>query len=87
MDGGNGRVYLIVVSATDSGCAVAFGAVTVVVPKSNSQNNQDAVTAAAAAAKAFADANNEAPPAGYFVIGDGPRAEAVVGACPGFFRG
>jgi len=41
VDGGNGRVYLIVVSATDSGCAVAFGAVTVVVPKSNSQNNQE----------------------------------------------
>jgi len=54
VDGGNGRVYLIVVSATDSGGAVGFGAVTVVVPKSGSQNNQGA------------------PPAGYFVIGDGP---------------
>jgi hypothetical protein len=30
------------------------------------------VSAAAAAAKSFADANNGAAPAGYFVIGDGP---------------
>src|SRR5262249_9027651 len=61
VDSGIGRVYLIVVSATDSGGAVGFGTVTVVVPKSNSQANQDAVAAAAAAAKAFADANNGAP--------------------------
>jgi hypothetical protein len=34
--------------------------------------NIESVQAQAAAAKAFADANNGTPPAGYFVIGDGP---------------
>jgi hypothetical protein len=69
---GNGRVYLIVVSATDAAGGTGFATVTVVVPKSSSPANVAAVMAEAAAAKAFADANNGAPPAGYFLIGDGP---------------
>jgi uncharacterized repeat protein (TIGR01451 family) len=64
---GNGRVYLIVVRSGSS-----FSTVTVVVPKSSSGKDVNAVNAAAAAAKSFADAHNGAPPAGYFVIGDGP---------------
>jgi uncharacterized repeat protein (TIGR01451 family) len=67
VDSGNGRVYLIVVRSGSS-----FATVTVVVPKSNSPANVNAVNAEAAAAKAFADSHNGTAPAGYFVIGDGP---------------
>jgi hypothetical protein len=70
VDSGDGRVYLIVVRSGS-----AFATVTVVVPKSSSTANVNAVLAEAAAAKAFADANNGAAPAGYFVIGDG----AIIG--------
>jgi len=70
VDSGDGRVYLIVVRSGSS-----FATVTVVVPKSSSSANVNAVLAEAAAAKAFADANNGAPPPGYFVIGDG----AIIG--------
>jgi uncharacterized repeat protein (TIGR01451 family) len=72
LDSGDGRVYLIVVTATDAAGQTSFATVTVVVPKSSSASNVAAVQAEAAAAKAFADANNGAPPPGYFVIGDGP---------------
>jgi len=68
----NGRVYLIVVKATDAAGQVGFKTLTVTVSKSNSNQDTNSVLAQAAAAKAFADANNGAPPAGYFVIGDGP---------------
>lgn len=68
----DGRVYLIVVKATDGGGAVGFATITVVVPKSPSPSSASSVRAQAAAAKAFADANNGNPPPGYFVIGDGP---------------
>jgi exosome complex RNA-binding protein Csl4 len=64
---GNGRVYLIVVRSGTS-----FATVTVVVAKSSSPANVNAVNAEAAAAKAYADSHNGAAPAGYFVIGDGP---------------
>jgi len=67
VDSGNGRVYLIVVRSGSS-----FATVTVVVPKSNSPANVNAVNAEAAAAKSFADTHNGSAPAGYFVIGDGP---------------
>ncbi len=69
---GDGRVYLIVVKTTDSGGRVGFSVNTVVVAKSQSQADIDAVNNQAAAAKAFALANGGNPPAGYFVIGDGP---------------
>ncbi len=42
-----------------------------VVPLSNKAADRNAVNAQAAAAKAFFLAN-QAPPPGYFVIGDGP---------------
>jgi uncharacterized repeat protein (TIGR01451 family) len=71
----DGRVYLIVVTATDAAGQSGFATVTVVVPKNSSPAAIASVEAQAAAAKAFADANNGAPPAGYFVIGDG----AIIG--------
>lgn len=68
---GDGRVYLIVVTATDEAGGTGFATVTVVVPKSSSPHDIAAVNAEAAAAKAYADAHAGAPPPGYFVIGDG----------------
>jgi hypothetical protein len=44
----------------------------VVVPKSTSAASVASANNQAAAAVAFANANNGNPPAGYFVIGDGP---------------
>jgi len=75
VDDGNGRVYLIVVKSTDAAGQTGFATVTVVVPKSSSTANVNAVLAEAAAAKAYADSHNGAPPVGYFVIGDG----AIIG--------
>jgi len=72
VNSGNGRVYLIVVKTTNATGGTGFATRTVVVPKSSSKKDVNAVNAEAAAAKAFADANNGTPPAGYFVIGDGP---------------
>ncbi len=70
-DSGDGRVYLVVVRATDA-CGTTFNSHTVVVSKSQSAAHIASVNAQAAAAKAFCDGNGGAPPAGYFVIGDGP---------------
>ncbi len=70
--GGDGRVYLIVVKATDTAGGTGFATLTVVVPKSSSPANITSVNALAAAAKAFADSNGGVPPAGYSLIGDGP---------------
>jgi hypothetical protein len=69
---GNGRVYLIVVKVTDAKGNVGLSCSTVVVPKSNSGTSLNTVNAAAANAKAYCLANGGAPPAGYFVVGDGP---------------
>jgi uncharacterized repeat protein (TIGR01451 family) len=68
----DGRVYLIVVSATDQTGGTGFATATVVVPKSQSAASIASVKAQAAAAKAYADSHNGAPPPAYFVIGDGP---------------
>jgi hypothetical protein len=68
VNSGDGRVYLVVVTATDLFGNASRACHTVVVPK----NKKGDVDAQAAAAKAFCEANNGAPPAGYFVIGDGP---------------
>ncbi|HEV8489153.1 MAG TPA: DUF11 domain-containing protein [Candidatus Limnocylindrales bacterium] len=69
---GDGRVYLIVVTATDEAGGTGFATLTVTVPKSSAAKSIASVTALASAAKAFADANGGAAPPGYFVIGDGP---------------
>jgi hypothetical protein len=68
----DGRVYLIVVKATDDAGKVGVACCTVVVPKSQSQADVNAVNAQAASARSYCLANNGAPPPGYFVIGDGP---------------
>jgi uncharacterized repeat protein (TIGR01451 family) len=68
----DGRVYLIVVEATDTAGGTGFATTTVGVPKSSSTADVASVNAQAAAAKAAADSNQGAPPAGYFVVGDGP---------------
>ncbi len=64
----DGRVYLVVVTATDTAGNASRACHTVVVPKGKNGN----VDAQAAAAKTFCEANNGAAPPGYFVIGDGP---------------
>jgi uncharacterized repeat protein (TIGR01451 family) len=68
----DGRVYLIVVKATDAAGQTGFATLTVIVPKNGSGGALASVQAQAAAAKAFADANGGAAPAGFFMIGDGP---------------
>jgi uncharacterized repeat protein (TIGR01451 family) len=68
----DGRVYLIVVKATDTAGGTGFSTATIVVPKSSSPTDVASVNAQAAAAKAFADSNQGTAPPGYFVIGDGP---------------
>jgi hypothetical protein len=71
VESGDGRVYLIVVKATDSSGQVGFSVHTVVVPASPSQADINAVNSQAAAARTFALANSGSPPPGYYVIGDG----------------
>lgn len=68
---GDGRVYLIIVKAISPSGGVAVSCDAVVVPHSQSKKDKDAVDAQAGAAKAACVANG-APPAGYFVVGDGP---------------
>jgi len=67
----DGRVYLIVVTATDGSGNQTVSVQTVVCPKNLTSKQVTSVLNQAAAAKAFFLANN-APPPGYFVIGDGP---------------
>ena len=74
-DSGDGRVYLIVVKATDSSGNTSFKTLTVVVPKNPSAASVNSVNTQATAARNYADANNGAPPPAYFVIGDG----AIIG--------
>jgi hypothetical protein len=67
----DGRVYLIIVTATDASGNVARCCRTVTVTHDQSKASKASVAAQAAAAQAFCEANGTAPP-GYFVIGDGP---------------
>lgn len=67
----NGRVYLIVVSATDSSGNTGMTACTVVVPHSRSPQSLHSVMAQAAAAQAYFNLMH-APPPGYVLVGDGP---------------
>lgn len=68
MDSGDGRVYLVVVTATDTAGNSSKACHTVTVAR----NKNGTHAAQAAAAKSFCEANNGAAPPGYFVIGDGP---------------
>jgi hypothetical protein len=72
VDSGDGRVYLIVVSAADPSGNTGFNCKTVVVPRTTSAASKAAANAQAAAALSYCQANNGALPPGYVVIGDGP---------------
>ena len=69
--GNDGRVYLVVVKATDAAGNVGYCCRTVVVPRDQTQASLANVQAQAASAEAYCRANNGAAPPGYFVIGDG----------------
>jgi hypothetical protein len=69
---GNGRVYLIVVTATDASNNAIHACAAVVVPASQSPAARAAAAAAGATAAQSCNANNGAPPAGYVVVGNGP---------------
>jgi hypothetical protein len=69
---GNGRVYLVVVKATDASGNVGLDCGTVVVPHDQTAASLALIETQATAAKAFCLANSGTPPPGYFVIGDGP---------------
>ncbi len=68
---GNGRVYLIIVTATDRFGNSLSSCSTVVVPKSNEASDIAAVRAEALVALAYCEVNG-GPPPGYGLIGDGP---------------
>jgi hypothetical protein len=68
---GPGRVYLIVVTATDSFGQKGFCTSTVGVPHDQSTASKAAITQLAASASAYY-ALNGVPPADWFVVGDGP---------------
>jgi len=70
-DNGNGRVYLIIVTETDSAGNVSHCCLTVTVPRSQSAANIASVNAQAAAALSFCQSNGTPPP-GFFLVGDGP---------------
>jgi hypothetical protein len=73
VDGGEGRVYLIVIKATDATGNTSRACQTAVVPKNQNQNNIDSVQVRAAAARIFCQSHNGQAPQGYFVIGGGPN--------------
>jgi hypothetical protein len=68
----DGRVYLVVTTATDTSGNQAHCCSTVVVPHDQSAASIASVNAQAATASAFCDANNGAPPAGFVQVGIGP---------------
>jgi len=69
--GGDGRVYLILVTATDSSGNVGHACGTVVVPHSQSSAAKRSVQSQAAAALAHC-ARTRTAPAGFVPVGDGP---------------
>ena len=70
--GGDGRVYLIVVEATDSSGNRGSDCCVVDVPSSSSAKARLSAAAQAGAARAFCAAHQGTAPAGYFTVGDGP---------------
>jgi hypothetical protein len=67
----NGRVYLIVVQATDASGKTGFCATTVTVTHDQSKASKDSVAAQAAAAQAYF-LTNLIPPPGFVQVGVGP---------------
>jgi len=72
VEANDGRVYLIVITATDNPGNITRNYQTVLVPKNNKQASIDSVNAQAAEAVSYAEGHGGAPPPGYYVIGDGP---------------
>ncbi len=68
----DGRVYLVLVEATDSSGNRGIDCCTAVVPHSKKAAELQSAQAQAAAAQAFCLANAGTPPPGYFAVGDGP---------------
>src|SRR4051794_1371481 len=68
---GNGRVYLIRITATDTASNTSHTCIAAVVPKSQSAADLSGVNAAAQAATSTCNATGNAP-AGYVTVGDGP---------------
>lgn len=67
----DGRVYLIVIRATDASGKTGFCSKTVTVPHDQSNASKNSVSAQANAAKAYFTANH-IPPPGYVQVGIGP---------------
>jgi CSLREA domain-containing protein len=72
MGSGDGRVYLIVVTATDASSNVSHACVTVVVPQNQSAAALSTIAAQAAAASQYCEAHNGTPPPGFVPVGNGP---------------
>jgi hypothetical protein len=68
----DGRVYLIVTTATDASGNEGHSCATVVVPHDQSAASIASVNAQAAAASAYCAANNGGVPPGFVTIGIGP---------------
>jgi hypothetical protein len=68
---GPGRVYLILIVATDSSNNVSRTCLSVVVPKNETQADLNVLLQLAASARTVCETTG-APPAEYFVVGDGP---------------
>lgn len=68
----DGRVYVIRIRATDSSNNTSVSYCTVVVPHSQSKASLNSINAQAAAAVAAFTSNGHNPPAGFFLVGDGP---------------
>jgi len=81
--GGDGRVYLIIITVTDSSGNVVHCCQTVTVPKSQSNASRQSVAAQAAAASAFCEQNGAAPPG---FIGDGGSSTVLLFAVLRFRR-
>jgi hypothetical protein len=67
--GGDGRVYLIVVTAIDAASNASRACAAVTVPQSQAPAAKSAVAAQAAAAVQYCRANNGAAPAGFVAVG------------------
>ena len=68
----DGRVYVIRIKATDTSNNSSYSYCTVVVPRSQSKADLNSVNAQAAAAVAAFVTGGNNPPAGFFLVGDGP---------------
>lgn len=68
----DGRIYLIVVTASDSSGNTAFDCCAATVPQSLSKSAVETAIARAQAAQAYCRANYGSAPPGYCIVGDGP---------------